>query len=107
MYTVKVSADDCAVALSDGTGVIITSLTEEPGAVLKVYPNPASSVVTINLPGNGAKRIEVATLDGSVIHRADEEGTEATLDVAHFATGVYIITVKSNAYLQHIRFVRK
>jgi ELWxxDGT repeat protein len=95
-YKVQVKADDCLSEFSLDQNLIITgdvSTTSEP---LLVYPNPATSILTINL-GNedGKKEVAIFDLLGRSILTQQNEGKKTEIDVTEYARGLYIIKVQT------------
>lgn len=62
---------------------------------LLIYPNPASSSVTVKLD-SGLKRITITGMDGKAVIDRQANGKEYTVDVAHLEKGIYIISVENN-----------
>jgi hypothetical protein len=61
---------------------------------LNVYPNPATDKINIDLPyPNQPFNIQVFTLDGKRLMYTENS---TTLDIAHFARGVYLLRVNQN-----------
>lgn len=92
----ETNADDCdgdTVTLT--TAIIPTNIDEVDGMQITVYPNPASTVLTVDLR---------AFSDGALIQLNDMSGRTlvlermnglASVDVSGFAAGVYTLTVNA------------
>ncbi|MBI3238998.1 MAG: T9SS type A sorting domain-containing protein [Flavobacteriia bacterium] len=69
---------------------------DEPEPVqvgMTAYPNPASSMITVNTVGlSGDYSVRVTDVLGKVVY-ADEAGAIKKIDVSNFKNGVYLITV--------------
>jgi len=62
-------------------------------AGMTAYPNPASSMITVNTVGlSGDYNVRVTDVLGKVVY-ADEAGAIKKIDVNNFKNGVYLITV--------------
>lgn len=74
-------------------------------ADLAVYPNPAQDFVKLSLDA-GIKQIIVTDATGRILNKENFESTvsEATLNLSHFATGIYFIKVDASehTYIQKI-----
>jgi hypothetical protein len=76
-----------------------TASINEPDPVqvgMTVYPNPASSMITVNTVGlSGDYSVRVTDVLGKVVY-ADEAGAIEKIDVSNFKNGVYLISVSEN-----------
>ena len=64
---------------------------------MDVYPNPANEKLTINFSGNVMKQIDIKifnTLGEAIFtQQIPGNGKATTLNISHFAEGVYVIRV--------------
>ena len=73
-------------------------------AVLNVYPNPASALVNIDCDGE-MNMVSVTDIMGRVVYADNAvKGCQMQLDVRPFATGLYVVTVRSDKGLALKRF---
>ena len=64
----------------------------------KIYPNPASQTVTIEVPG--LKQLEIMDISGRTIFaETDIDSNKHQLDISTIASGVYFIRLKSDKYM--------
>jgi hypothetical protein len=71
---------------------------------LDIYPNPViDGKITINLPDNGIKHIEIYNLSGTFFGRYEISEKSETLDISTFPNGMYMIV--SDNY--SAKFVKK
>ena len=66
---------------------------------LKIYPNPASELITIDLKRektNNETEIGIYSLTGSLIRKEKSKSNLIMMNVEELVNGVYIITVNSN-----------
>ena len=60
---------------------------------MTAYPNPASSMITVNTVGiSGDYNVRVTDVLGKVVY-SDEANAIKKIDVSNFKNGVYLITV--------------
>ncbi len=71
----------------------------------KVYPNPASSLVTISSDID-AFVVSVTDLTGKVVLEKSMSGIENTVDVSSFTSGVYFFTISSDAKKETIKIIK-
>lgn len=73
----------------------LLSVTEVSNTSLSVYPNPASSVVTVS-DASSIKRVEIVNLLGQKVYEnATLGGTTAQINVASLENGSYVLRVYS------------
>jgi hypothetical protein len=67
----------------------------ETGENVKIYPNPASTQITVeNAPINSD--ISIFSIDGRLVHQQKLSNTNAVkIDVSKFEKGAYLIAVRS------------
>ena len=92
----ETNADDCdGETVSLTTVIIPTNIDEVNGSSIAVYPNPASTTLTVDLK---------AFSDGALVQLTDMSGRTlilermtglATFDVSNFASGAYTLTVNA------------
>lgn len=85
-------------------GLGIETLTES--ATVKVFPNPATDIVTIsNLPKYGVKNIHIYNVEGKVIHTYFTESESLSIHTSTFKAGAYFIKVMKNNGSETIKLI--
>jgi endonuclease I len=74
---------------------------------VKVFPNPASDVVTIDLYKIGSVKtvISITDISGKLVLRKDFSGNSAIIDVKNYNPGLYIISIKSGNKVYRTKLV--
>jgi photosystem II stability/assembly factor-like uncharacterized protein len=84
--------------LTDGvfklTGALGTQNFEN-ATKFKVYPNPASSMVTISAANADSYKLSVTDITGKVVMTKSLNGIENTLDISSLSTGAYFFELSS------------
>jgi hypothetical protein len=62
----------------------------------KIYPNPASDILTIETPAFGPHSIQLHTLNGQEIYHATFTGTLHQLDLSFCKKGIYFLHIRSD-----------
>ena len=75
-------------------------------AKFKVYPNPATSVVTISNPDVDAAKLSVTDLSGKVVMTKSLSGIENTVDISSLATGAYFFELSSDNKKEVIKILK-
>jgi aminopeptidase N len=92
--TLKLGEYVFANRMGIATGVNSQSLKEKIS--LKLYPNPASGEVTIQLSNadlSGVETVEIKNLEGKVVRQFNLTHEEQTLNCSGLASGSYLVTV--------------
>lgn len=72
----------------------------------KVYPNPASSIVTISNPAVETANLSVTDLTGKVVMTKALNGIENTVDVSALSSGAYFFEIKANDKKEVIKILK-
>ena len=85
----------------------VTGFGEERSLTsMKVFPNPASDHITVDIVGPGeGDRVEIYTSTGRMIKDLDGSAS-STIHVGHLPQGLYFIRLKSNS-LHVLKFIRE
>lgn len=77
--------------------IITTSLSQEVLAETKLYPNPTSQLLNIELP-NGINKASISIVDavGRIVMDVNIEDTFANLNVSHLKEGAYFVKIASD-----------
>ena len=78
------------------------------GSGYHVYPNPASSVLYVEVKGKaqaGARFLELITLDGRRIRQTQMTGTRQSLDITGLEKGLYILRIYGDRFTEMHRVV--
>lgn len=98
VYVVALTVTNpCGVSVYTETLNILNVRAETmgPGNFVKVYPNPAKGLITVD-PGAAANKkcaVEIITVTGQVICSRTINKEKENIDVSHFARGVYTLKI--------------
>ena len=92
---IEVIVDDCSVGI-------------EPRELqdIVIYPNPASTFLTIETGSSEKYHIRINSLNGQTILSTTMEGTSHQIDLSSFQKGVYFITIKSNDFVTTEKIIK-
>jgi hypothetical protein len=92
VYVNDVVVDSVDYIINNGTLATPTVSKEE--ATISVYPNPASSLITVATKGlDDDFDIKMTDVLGKVVYNESVAGTSKKVDVSDFKNGVYLVTV--------------
>ena len=91
-------ATDCATLVS-------VEDVPVPRLEISIYPNPASTHITIEIPYQG--QLSVLNLQGQelIIHQIEEQKTR--IDISTLPSGVYLVKVTGEKGVQVVKFVKQ
>ena len=79
----------------------------EFSSFVKLYPNPASSVVTIESQTINLKSVEIFNSLGQLIQANPNENNQLNIDVSGLQTGTYFVKVNSDKGVGVSKFVKQ
>jgi hypothetical protein len=91
-----------AFANKNGVSAIGIKTSGETTVQLKVYPNPASSNITVKLENynfTGGEQVEIKNIEGKFVYSGILSGAETIIDCSSFAKGNYLIGLYKNKKL--------
>lgn len=97
---VGVGANGQVFLTTNGGGPMLPLSTpvSAPRTQLKVYPNPASETVTLNVNGefDSGYSVRVYNILGAIVQEFTTTETTSQIDIRHCLRGVYIVEVSAN-----------
>ena len=95
-------------ALTDGIFQLTSPLANQSFTTSKfsVYPNPASSNVTISATDVDAYQLSVTDLSGKVVMAKSLNGIENTVDVSALSSGAYFFTLSSDNKKETVKILK-
>ncbi len=70
---------------------------------MKLYPNPASSIVNVATPDNG--QIIIVDISGKIVHTQATSENETQVNIAQFTRGFYQVYYKTNSITHHSKLI--
>ena len=108
IYTATVSAEGC-LSTSAPYEAIITGIGEDGGEGIRLYPNPVSTIMHLELPGE-ARSVWTFTIYSSNGQRMMDgrfTGKSGILDLDPLPAGTYVVTARSGGRAYAARFVKR
>ena len=75
------------------------------GVGLKLYPNPTTGLVTIEVSGSELIAVEVVNAIGQQSRFEKPESNKMTIELEDFATGIYMVKIETKAGIVHRRLI--
>ena len=98
------------IALS-GYNPLTTSIVSNSFSSVSVYPNPATSTVTIDFQDSRIKnidaKIKIYSLLGELLYQSAISNAQSTVDLSAFAKGVYILNISNNGGSKNYKIVKQ
>lgn len=93
-------AQGAAMLTTDTIPTAVTTIQVKQNIALKVYPNPAQSIVNIdytNSLNNTVKTISIFNVVGNKVYTGQLTKEKAFVNIANFSKGVYIVQIEEGA----------
>lgn len=84
-----------------------SDIAENDAGRVLIYPNPTTEKVNIQVPQAGSVTISVFDISGQLMLNEIFSGRKATINMAAFDAGIYIIEVKGDNLLKTDRLIKK
>lgn len=76
------------------------------GLGLVVYPNPATTNLFVEVSASGQKEVLLTSINGQVVKRISTSASgKIELNIEELPQGVYVLTVRANGSVEHVRIV--
>jgi hypothetical protein len=104
VYTLQITVSDGELVATEIVVVVVTELVDiEPvaGPGLKLYPNPVSGMLILELKNAGdvSAEVKIFSITGRSVFNAELTGAEKHIDVSGFDPGIYFVTVKAGDHI--------
>jgi len=73
---------------------------------IRIYPNPTTSILTIEIGQPELHSIEINSLNGQLIYKSDMVSTTHQIDISSFSKGVYFVTIRSKEFVRTEKIVK-
>ncbi len=77
------------------------------GNTVQLYPNPATTEVTISGLGQAGGSFSITDMTGREVLRGIASGTETTADISSLSAGLYLLTVRAKNSSYQLKLVKK
>ena len=84
------------------------SIPEYPNVSMKLYPNPATNTLHVELEGldDPQGTITVADITGVVVQHVETSQRGVTIDVSHLTPGLYVVSFRNKNGVTVRKFVK-
>lgn len=73
---------------------------------IRIYPNPANELLSIETDLSDHRSIEITSLNGQMIYSTKMEGTAHQVDLSSFRKGAYFITIRSKDHVTTRKIIK-
>ncbi len=102
-YTVEVSNNGCS---NISEAYVVLSTEEAFLSSANLYPNPAENVLNIKGLEVGTQ-FELTDMRGQIVRSSTFHASNASVEIADLASGVYLATFRYKNRVQHLRVVKE
>jgi len=79
-----------AYLVSDHDAAKVNKLSK---ANIRIYPNPATDIVSINSKDNRIKNLSITNISGQIVYQKQVKGFDSTVNISNLSKGVYFLNV--------------
>lgn len=83
------------------------SVTEPNELISAVYPNPATSQLTIDLKAEGTANVAIYNVLGQSLIQENVSNISNTVNISNLSQGIYIVKVTQNGKVNTVKFSKK
>lgn len=106
VYMLDITCESFAIAADSTSSHIYNAVVELPALPqVKVFPNPATDRLTINLGNLQAEQVSVYNLQGALINQINQPA-DNSIDITALPNGIYLAEVKLQGKVQRVRWVK-
>jgi len=85
------------------SGSVGSLLVEGDLAEVRIYPNPASSIITIEMPAGELLVVEILDISGKTVRLIQNASSQMKVDISTLSKGVYTVKVSGD----HLNYTSK
>lgn len=86
--------------------IVITKSDENLMEGIEVFPNPATSILNINVPDGKDYKIEIIGADGKQVYMSQTGNGKGNIDVSNLVSGNYIASINIDGKVYKINFIK-
>lgn len=94
IYTTKLAVNESTTGIAD----------LGPGGLVKIYPNPANSILNIELPGFA--NIRIVDIAGQEVMNIEEVPERGSIDVSSLSRGIYFVNVNTGSETATLKMLK-
>jgi hypothetical protein len=89
---------------SPGQSVNTSLMLSEPD--IKIYPNPAKTLITVETGTLDRYSIEIHSMNGQLLYDRNQEGDVHQIDLSSFRDGIYFITIRARDFVTTKKIIK-
>jgi len=75
--------------------------------LFRIFPNPASSVLTLEWKGGERSQLEIIGTQGNVVLSKTIDDLLTRLEIGHLPPGIYILRIQAGTLRGHKTFIKQ
>ena len=104
---VIITGVDAIAPIAVTNGDILRSFNQDAMENIRLFPNPTSTQLTIEILEGNYDEITVFSATGTLVKAVDPSSENMTIDVSQLASGMYFVKFVSNGLAVTKRFIKK
>ena len=82
-------------------------INSTPAATAKVYPNPATNMLYVDIADNTARQVQIKDMAGNIVDTYTVTSPHTGINTAALAPGVYLLQINGDGTSGNIKFVKQ
>lgn len=95
-YLQSVAAEKPAEMNAAAASTAATQRNAQLDRGTRVFPNPTSTTLTVEIPFDTDAQLDFASVDGTIVKSLATHGRSTTVDIADVAPGAYVLRIRAN-----------
>lgn len=104
---IVVSGDNATPSINDNNTIALQRFNNNIDTNVRLYPNPANSVINIEISEGQFDEIIIYSSLGKVIYEGEKGVNNMSIDISHLASGMYFVRFVSEGKANTKRFVKE
>lgn len=100
-----VSMQEQVIAYNDPAKSVVKDDPEELELLARVYPNPTTDVLHVDLQQDGAT-FQLMTVDGHALQQGQLQARSNTIDLRQYAEGMYLLRLSNGVQSETVRIMK-
>ncbi len=96
-YIITITYDNGCISTASYDILLNTSIIEDlDNSILKLYPNPVSSMITIEYKDKADYKVKIYNTEGELLYKKNNIKEKASVDVQNFSSGIYLLRLSGD-----------
>jgi len=105
-FAVNITSHDIVCWRDTFSIKVIVNVESIQEPLVRLYPNPANDLLTVETKQHGHHSIKITSLNGQLLYTDRMEGPTHQIDLSTFQKGLYFITIRTRDYVRTEKIIK-